>query len=200
MCRRRRMHRKVRGVTHERATCGPDLGLCRAYLRVSVQRTQTGWEHSVSDPRVRLLRAPQDVGFGPPKRIATFVQYAREERRPGVLARSNISWRGRWPGCRPATSGVPAKPASWGGWAFEIRRHFFNSSWAGPSPDRDLAGHLGHFSNRRGRDQRSGAASFATPGKCLPSKVASCWPCSSAAAAMRASPNLTPCDLAYRRN
>ena len=35
------MYRKVRGATHERATCGPDLGLCRASLRVSSQGTQT---------------------------------------------------------------------------------------------------------------------------------------------------------------
>src|SRR5262249_34420685 len=62
-----------------------------------------------------------------------FVQYARGERRPGVPAKSQISWGGR-PGV-PAKSqiswggrpGVPAKSQiSWGGYAFEIRRHFFN--------------------------------------------------------------------------
>src|SRR5215831_5166078 len=52
-----------------------------------------------------------------------FVQYARDERRPGVPAKSKISWGGRWTGCRRAA------------WALEIRRHFFNSL-LGARPER----------------------------------------------------------------
>src|SRR5262249_18974104 len=69
----------------------------------------------------------------------------REERRPGVPAKSKISWGGRWPGERGphavgmqrSASGAPTKPASWGGrWAPEVRSGFSAASlWWGHGMD-----------------------------------------------------------------